>query len=187
MYCCCNAGGPSHYRDDIEKIPEAGMDWRPYSMFYSMLPARTSRDSPFWLARRPLIFFWIVEFYYPDRVMRQFGLYQSVPPPAPEPWYLMERLRSNKHVSGRGKCICLDWSRVHEAYIEAAPSFIHEVRPWDSNGMREYMHWYYTTCMGTTWPSFRDPAAVNQPLPPIEENPGQLAYEAHGHKYRRVV
>jgi hypothetical protein len=30
-----------------------------------------------------MIHFWIVENHYPDRVMRQFDLFQQVPPPAP--------------------------------------------------------------------------------------------------------
>jgi hypothetical protein len=33
------------------------------------------------LTRCHLLFLWMVETYNPERVMRQFGLYQVVPPP----------------------------------------------------------------------------------------------------------
>jgi hypothetical protein len=36
-----------------------------------------------WKCRVWMIHFWMVENHYPDRVMRQFGLFQQVPPPAP--------------------------------------------------------------------------------------------------------
>ena len=40
-------------------------------------------DSAFWLTRCYLLFMWCVEPYNPERVMRQFGLYQEIPPPFP--------------------------------------------------------------------------------------------------------
>ena len=41
------------------------------------------RDSDFWMTRCTLLFMWMVEPYNPEHVMRQFGLYQAVPPPPP--------------------------------------------------------------------------------------------------------
>jgi hypothetical protein len=109
----------------------------------------------------PMVCFWIVEFHYPDRVMRQYNLYQSVPPPAPEPLSLLHRLRTQKHVSARGKRTGLDWSVVHEEYIDAEPTFITENRAWDPSVLREYMHWYHTRCIDTAWPHFSDPTALS--------------------------
>ena len=40
-------------------------------------------DNALWMIRSTLLFVWMVEPYNPERVMRQFGLYQDVPPPPP--------------------------------------------------------------------------------------------------------
>jgi hypothetical protein len=37
------------------------------------MPIQICNDRAWWFARLPLIHFWIVEFHYLDRVMRQFG------------------------------------------------------------------------------------------------------------------
>ena len=37
------------------------------------MPIQIRNDRAWWVARLPLIHFWIVEFHYLDRVMRQFG------------------------------------------------------------------------------------------------------------------
>ena len=44
-----------------------------------MLPHYCLEGSDIWLARVPLICFSIIEYYYPDRVLQQFGGYQSQP------------------------------------------------------------------------------------------------------------
>jgi hypothetical protein len=46
-----------------------------------------------------MIHFWMVENHYPDRVMRQFGLFQQVPPPAPIDYQQVLIYRKNKHTS----------------------------------------------------------------------------------------
>ena len=55
--------------------------WEPYLEIYVSLPPICLGGSHVWRAVVPLIFFHIVEWHQPDRVMRQFGLQQSIPEP----------------------------------------------------------------------------------------------------------
>ena len=59
------------------------MLWWPYQSVMNELPAicRDRTEMELWFYRGPIIFFWIVEFYTPERVMRQLGRIQAVPPP----------------------------------------------------------------------------------------------------------
>jgi hypothetical protein len=50
-----------------------------------------------------MIHFWMVDNHYPDRVMRQFGLFQQVPPPALINYQQVLTYRNNKHTSGGGE------------------------------------------------------------------------------------
>ena len=65
-----------------------GVIWFPWTEDHvnSVAPAGLSsqcfRDSQLWLTTCHLVFSHMVEPYSPRRVMRQFGLFQEVPPPA---------------------------------------------------------------------------------------------------------
>jgi hypothetical protein len=50
-----------------------------------------------------MIHFWMVENPYPDRVMRQFGLFQQVPSPTSINYQHVLTYRKNKHTSGGGE------------------------------------------------------------------------------------
>ncbi|XP_078148670.1 uncharacterized protein LOC144544141 [Carex rostrata] len=61
------------------------VNWEPYNALLNQIPckllSRVNDERGVWLARVPLVHFWIIEHYYPDRVMRQFGYAQPLPPP----------------------------------------------------------------------------------------------------------
>ena len=56
------------------------MTWQPYSeTVLGLLPEICRCDRDIWRSVVPLICFDIVEYHYPNRVMHQFGLEQSLP------------------------------------------------------------------------------------------------------------
>ena len=78
------------YHQQFEALDESVVTWNPWTqehvqMFFNIRPitAGMLTYSAFWLTRCYLLFLWCVEPYNPERVMRQFGLYQEIPPPFP--------------------------------------------------------------------------------------------------------
>ena len=56
------------------------MVWQPYEAELSHLPAFYVIGREVWMARVPLLCFWLVEKHTPDRVICQFGMVQEIPP-----------------------------------------------------------------------------------------------------------
>ena len=54
--------------------------WQPYEVELGHLPAICAVERDVWMARVPLVCFWLVEKYTLDRVGRQFGMVQETPP-----------------------------------------------------------------------------------------------------------
>jgi len=77
-----NAGN-EYYWNQIDLIREGTVDWQLYDDLLEQMPIEVHDDSDWWFARVMLMYFWIVEFHYPDRVMRQFELRQAIPPSLP--------------------------------------------------------------------------------------------------------
>jgi hypothetical protein len=75
------------------------MNWRPYDSVWDLLSARVHTDEPYWRARVPMIYFWMVCWDYPDRVMKQLGLFQTVPPPDPHHWMELQKLNKIIHTN----------------------------------------------------------------------------------------
>lgn len=78
------------YHDQFELLNDSLITWNPWTeahidmVFGSQhMTVECVRDSAFWMTRCNLLYLWFVEPYNPDRVMRQFGLYQDIPPPVP--------------------------------------------------------------------------------------------------------
>ena len=125
-------------RKQFQELPDGEIVWRPYDAWLwgenDLAPPSILNEQALWFARVPLIHFWSVEFHYPDRVMRQFGRKQIVPPPAPEPWEVHEKEMKNEHKfdSGRTKP---DWPTIHARSIQVTyfPLFqIHRILKWDT-------------------------------------------------------
>jgi mobile domain-containing protein len=78
------------------------MIWDPYPAYRG--------DEDEWRVRTPMIFFDVVEYHYPERVMRQYGLRQTRPGPPEDHNQLHE-------VDRRGKAT-VNWAAYHRGYIE---------------------------------------------------------------------
>ena len=90
------------------------------------------RDLPFFTCRVWFVHFWEIEIPCPDRVLRQFGLFQTVPPPAPPPFQYLEELRGWVRSSGLYEDgTSVDWRTQFADYIAAAPATVGEDRPYD--------------------------------------------------------
>jgi Plant mobile domain len=81
-------------RDMFDNIMDTHVNWCPYNSDMTRLPSVVHRDMDIWMVRVTLIHFWVVAYYYPDRIMRQFGLSQAIPPPDLLPWSTHRQLDS---------------------------------------------------------------------------------------------
>jgi hypothetical protein len=85
------------------------VNWCLYNSVMTRLPSVVHRDMDIWMDRIPLIHFCVVAYYYSDRVMRQFGLSQTIPPPDLLPWSTHRQLDSIEHTT---KIAGMNW-RIH--------------------------------------------------------------------------
>ena len=63
----------SHYH---KHNPLMQIVWEPYTHTLGSLPANYTAGQHIWRAEVPLIYFWIVEWHHPERVLRQFRMKQ---------------------------------------------------------------------------------------------------------------
>ncbi|KAL5221082.1 hypothetical protein ABZP36_025795 [Zizania latifolia] len=154
--------GIEFYREQYEKLKDSNVVWQPYDEKISLLHPRVQRESALWLARVTLIHFWIVEDHYPDRVMRQFGLFQVIPPPPPRDWASSVMLHKIVRTGG-------DWSVKHAQYISEwkdLPSItVTEKRPYDPSTRDKYRQWFKKAGM----PSLLTISAKEAELPMAQE------------------
>lgn len=73
--------GISYVRSQLQMLHESSVDWFPYREFYerNAFCRLTLEQRHLWFYRGPCVCYWIVEYTYPDRVTRQFGLDAFVP------------------------------------------------------------------------------------------------------------
>jgi hypothetical protein len=55
----------------------------PYESPEIMVLQESLRDKTLWMMQCPLIFYYMVEYHLPSRVIRQFGLEKPIRPPCP--------------------------------------------------------------------------------------------------------
>jgi len=115
------------------------INWTPYTPHVmSMLPDYCHDGQDIWLTVSPLICFHIVEWHQPDRVLRQFGMRQTVPT-------LCNTLPQLHQIDLRGKHD-QNWHQIHAEYISfwrarhgrcAQGEIINE-----SDVSNDYLSWY---------------------------------------------
>ena len=115
-------GALSTIRRQFEGMHEGEVVWEPYEYYLDpdrdLAPPIIIQDAHLWHARVPMVHFWMVEWHYPDRVMRQFGRWQRIPPlPPVQDWDEHEKLLVQKH-SKEDHDRQPDWSQIHTRYIE---------------------------------------------------------------------
>jgi hypothetical protein len=129
------------YRDEFDRLRSKDITWQPYEVFRPLLAPMCIDEEPITFRPQPLYFFWIIEMYNPDRVMRQFGLLQTVPPPVRDTDYDEWKMHSVKH--GRGD----DWPTKYEnffLYEEDLLVLASQALPaYDPATEAEYLRWYH--------------------------------------------
>ena len=69
-------------RKQLQELMDGDIIWELYEAFLredlNLAPPMIIAERHLWCCRVPMIHFWMVEYHYPDRVMRQFGQRQDV-------------------------------------------------------------------------------------------------------------
>ncbi|KAG7594433.1 Serine/threonine-specific protein phosphatase/bis(5-nucleosyl)-tetraphosphatase [Arabidopsis thaliana x Arabidopsis arenosa] len=133
-------GGLDFYRDQFDQQKDEQVIWQPYTPhLLAKLPLICLSGQNIWRTIAPLICFDVVEWHRPDRVLRQFGLHQTIPAPC-------DNEKALHAIDKRGKSE-YDWSARHSRHIElwearesSVVSGESECRPMDYND--PYMEWY---------------------------------------------
>ncbi|XP_050264214.1 uncharacterized protein LOC126708463 [Quercus robur] len=113
--------------------------WEPYTHTLGSLPAYCTAGQHIWRAEVPLIFFWIVEWHHPERVLRQFGMKQPVPS-------VVDTSTTLHKISLQGKWE-KNWEVEHDPFIRQWANRVNVVRGSDlldddDTYLVEYMMWY---------------------------------------------
>ncbi|KAF7814557.1 serine/threonine-protein phosphatase 7 long form-like protein [Senna tora] len=131
------------YRQMIDRMDECGdIDWTPYSSMLERgeIPNEYLQHPDIWRASVPLVNFAIVEWHHSDRVLRQFGMTQSIQGP---PRDLSDvhglSLRNKSHQT---------WYERHKAWIDIWfqwPALVctTSVAPTHLDRRSDYMQWYW--------------------------------------------
>lgn len=117
----------------------------------SSLPLYCTMGYNIWRAKVPLIFWHIIEFHVPDRVMRQFGMQQDIPTDVDTDIGGLHQLRLAGY-PGR------DWNQFHSGWINYWNGRVQSVvsgKPMDTlKASNEYLEWFHRhTIMYITPPS----------------------------------
>ncbi|KAI5005038.1 hypothetical protein ZWY2020_032281 [Hordeum vulgare] len=130
-----------HFTNEFDLLTDDQVVWSPYRQdrvkTLHLAPICT-QDSHLWLTQAPLVFFFMVEVYTPERVMRQFGLHQECPPP-------FRDTSVELHWCCRGK-VRSDWADKHKSFVDMwevkEQHVIMEERPYDHTNYMDYLRWY---------------------------------------------
>ncbi|XP_010500321.1 PREDICTED: serine/threonine-protein phosphatase 7 long form homolog [Camelina sativa] len=133
-------GGLDFYRDQFDQQKDEQVIWQPYTPdLLAKIPLICISGQNIWRTVAPLICFDVVEWHRPDRVLRQFGLHQTIPAPC-------DNEKALHSIDKRGKSE-YDWSARHSRHIElwearesSVVSGEPECSPMDYND--PYMEWY---------------------------------------------
>lgn len=113
------------------------MTWQPYTEgILELLPEICRSDRHVWRTSAPLICFDIVESHHPDRVLRQFGLEQSVPAACDtsEALHRVDRRAKNKNFQLLHRTYVEEWRHRERRVVQGTP--------FSGRSLAEYMSWY---------------------------------------------
>ncbi|KAI8567243.1 hypothetical protein RHMOL_Rhmol02G0105800 [Rhododendron molle] len=98
------------YRHHLDIQRDDEVNWTPYSdEVVQSLPHYCRAGKAIWRATVPLIFYSFVEYHQPERVLRQFGFRQGIPPPSrAREWPHGKTLQSGQK----------DWAIEHSAAVK---------------------------------------------------------------------
>ncbi|CAM0950811.1 unnamed protein product [Alopecurus aequalis] len=170
------------YRDELNLQRADQLKWEPYMLIESSsLPPLCTKDADLWITQAPLINFPIVEMYLPERVMRQFGLRQCIPPP------FRPTLQTLHRISRRGR-ERENWEETHHEYIQEWEARRHrifrEAEQYDLSSYDEYLQWYSGATRRYLVPSTSDDAEAALLSPPDDSD---LQYKAKSPMIRKAV
>ncbi|XP_056693860.1 serine/threonine-protein phosphatase 7 long form homolog [Spinacia oleracea] len=134
------------------------MTWQPYSeTVLGLLPEICRCDRDIWRSVVPLICFDIVEYHYPNRVMRQFGLEQSVPVACDTSVDLhnVDRRHKTKKFEEMHRKYVEEWRDRESRIVQGTPFAGHSER------MKEYMDWYCSITRLLITPVTRSPPTTH--------------------------
>ena len=113
--------------------------WQPYEAEVAHLLAFCVARRDVWMARVPLVCFWLVEKHTLDRIVRQFGMVQEIPPN-------VDTNEALHAIDLRGK-MAVNWRDKHYGHIQVwnsqARSLCHGARlESDMLSAYPYFDWY---------------------------------------------
>ncbi|KAL6627361.1 hypothetical protein ACP70R_031087 [Stipagrostis hirtigluma subsp. patula] len=130
-----------HFTNEFDLLTDDQVVWCPYReerVKELQLAPICTQHSHLWLTQAPLVYFYMVEVYMPERVMRQFGLYQMCPPP-------LRDTSVELHGCRRGR-IHNDFAQKHKSFVDLWEAkeqhVIAEERPYDRANYKDYLRWY---------------------------------------------
>ncbi|KAM0902127.1 hypothetical protein ACQ4PT_019507 [Festuca glaucescens] len=138
------------YTSQLDALTLEKVTWEPYGEPGSIgrhilfrLNPKCLEEAHLWRMNCPLICFYAVEYHLPDRVMRQFGLFQETPPPwkdTRKELHELDKIRQRKEKN---------WPNRHRHYITKFKAIIARiedpntvpvpVQPFDSEAFNRYL------------------------------------------------
>lgn len=128
------------YRGQFDNFDPRWVRWMPYNRFYRRYGSCFDMAQIAGIAHVPLIFFEVIEYQLPERVVRQFNLPLYIPPSPPDD------MTSMRLVSDIPYMTFSPLDRIE--YVFAWNDFVNNgvgilEHPSSSIGLEEYMDWYY--------------------------------------------
>ncbi|XP_078151044.1 uncharacterized protein LOC144546377 [Carex rostrata] len=187
-WCCLHdycvdhhRSGVSYFRNELQKLEDYMIKWEPYKEMLdqipSQLPSRVHEESGVWLARVPLVHFWIIEHHYPDRVMRQLRYSQLIPPPLSLSKVDVCRLHKFVHGANVGQT---NWYVVHQTYVNEASNpanhLVVSTGYWSHHEILPYRRWFQDYCMFNIFLGKRCIEGLDDPIPIYRDEVGEIGY-----------
>ncbi|KAK1667179.1 hypothetical protein QYE76_055338 [Lolium multiflorum] len=139
------------YTAELDTLTAEQVEWEPYGSYYRIgasmtdLNHKCTEEARFWRMRCPLICMWLVEHHQPQRVMRQFGLYQECPPvwqDTDKALHRLDRQRQRK---------ITNWPVHHSGHIAAFQHCLEAARnagpeqivPHNFAAFNNYLEWFH--------------------------------------------